>query len=303
MAPKLILSTDPVPARAIILDTETTGFTPKGGHRIVELAAHEMIAGKLTGLSFHRYLNPGRTVPPEAHSVHGLTNTFLKGKPRFRDIAPEFLDFLGDANTPIIAHNASFDQRFIEAEMGWAKAVFRHSFLCSMKLARALPLPTENVKLETLAAHIGYRWEGRGAHSALEDTKALATVLTDLLWPLEAETARNAPAKAARTSAPAKPAAPAPKAAAVALPDGFVPLTAAADARICRYDELSTEGVLFGRGKRWDQGEVNRLIARFIADKAPIETLVAEHGRTPAAIFLKLEGLGVIAPDHPYARH
>lgn len=288
--------------RHIVLDTETTGFTPKGGHRIVELGAVEIIDGKITGNTFHSYFDPKRDVPVRASDVHGLTNAFLKGKPLFRDVLPDLAEFLGGPETPVWAHSAPFDARFVEAEFGWAKVPFGHSFECSLKLAKKLPLKTPNAKLETLAPLVGYHWEGRGAHSALEDSKALAKVLIDLIWPMACETPGKAP-KVAKAKGAAKKTTPvAPAAASIELPTGFAPLTAADDARIRRYDEIETNGRLFARGVRWTADEARALVDRFLKEKACFDSLVAAHGRTPAALMLKLEGLGVVAENHPYAR-
>lgn len=310
------LSTTPVPERAIVLDTETTGFTPKQGHRIVEIAAHELERGVMTGNSFHCYLNPGCHVPAQAVQVHGLDDRFLRDKPRFADVVGDMLAFLGDESTPVWAHNSAFDRRFIEAELAAAGHHLAHQMPCSMKLARQLPTETPDCKLETLAARIGYRWEGRGAHSALEDTKALAAVLTGLLWPLEARKAAEqdaptgpGPVKVAKSGdVPAK-AAPARASLAraadpvrIELPEGFIPLAADLDPRIRRYDELDLDGRLFARGQRWTMPEVQRLVTRFLSDRADIDTLISEHGRSPGALLLKLEGLGIVAPDHPYTR-
>lgn len=301
---KMLLDAIPM-GRHIVLDTETTGFTPKGGHRIVELGAVEIIDGQITGNTFHSYFDPKREVPVHASDVHGLTNDFLRGKPRFREVLPELNDFLGDPDTPVWAHSAPFDARFVEAEYEWAKAPFGHRFECSLKLAKKLPIGAPNSKLETLAPLVGYNWSGRGAHSALEDSKALAQVLIDLIWPLACKT----PGKARKSSKPAKAVSPAESAAAAApaavqieLPDGFAPLTADKDARIRRYDEIETTGRLFARGVRWTADEARALVERFLKERADFDSLVAAHGRTPAALMLKLEGLGVVAGDHPYAR-
>jgi DNA polymerase III subunit epsilon len=308
---KTILEAMPA-GRHIVLDTETTGFTPKGGHRIVEIAAVEIIDGRLTGRSFHRYCNPGRHVPKVASDVHGLTDAFLADKPRFRQILPELVAFLGAPDAPIWAHSAPFDKRFVEAEFAWANTECSHRFECSMKLAKKLPLGLPNAKLETLAAAAKYQWKGRGAHSAIEDTYALASVLTDLLWPTAVTTPVKSAAKSAKpakrkTSSKASISkAREPKTAvapvAVALPEGFVPLRPAEDARICRHDGIVTEGRLFARGIRWTQDEAQSLVDRFLKEGADFDRLVSLHGRTPAALMLKLEGLGVIAGDHPYAR-
>jgi len=304
MSKKLILSTTPVPPRAIVLDTETTGFTPKQGHKIVELAAIELINGRPSGARFHAYINPMRHVPAVASNVHGLTNSFLRDKPIFASIAQDFFEFLGPVETPLWAHSASFDQRFIEAEMEEVGLPISHSFSCSLKLARAVPHGAAGGnKLEHLAAHIDYKWGTKGAHSAIEDTLALATVLSDLLWPLEAKTAAETPATKAKSKPAKKDKAPTPQVAeSIQLPDDFKPLCEVSDDRVRRYDDLVVNGRIFARGKRWSPAEAANLAQRFVNDNATIDTLVSEHGRTPAALLLKLEGLGIVAPGHPYAR-
>jgi DNA polymerase III subunit epsilon len=101
--------------REIVIDTETTGLDPLGGHRIVEIGAVELINHCLTGHVFHSYVNPERVVPADAIAVHGLTDAFLADKPLFAAVADEFLAFVGDA--PLVAHNAGFDIAFLNAEL------------------------------------------------------------------------------------------------------------------------------------------------------------------------------------------
>ncbi len=101
--------------REIVFDTETTGLDPYQGHRLIEVGCIEMVNRFPTGQTFHRYLNPQRDVPAEAFAVHGLSLEFLKDKSLFADIAAAFMDFIGDA--PLVAHNASFDLGFLNAEL------------------------------------------------------------------------------------------------------------------------------------------------------------------------------------------
>ncbi len=101
--------------REIILDTETTGLDPADGHRIVEIGCVELLNAIPTGDTFHVYLDPERDMPEEAFRVHGLSSEFLAGKPVFAKIAEDFLKFTSDAK--IIAHNAEFDVRFLNAEL------------------------------------------------------------------------------------------------------------------------------------------------------------------------------------------
>lgn len=96
--------------RQIMLDTETTGLDPAEGHRIIEIGCVELVNRRLTGNTYHQYLNPGREIDAAAIEVHGLTNEFLADKPRFADIAPDFLDFVRGAE--LVIHNAPFDVGF-----------------------------------------------------------------------------------------------------------------------------------------------------------------------------------------------
>ena len=102
--------------REIILDTETTGLDAKGGDRLIELGCVELVNRIPSGREFHAFINPeGREVHPDAEAVHGLSAAFLVDKPRFADIAGQFLDFIADA--PLVIHNAAFDVGFINAEL------------------------------------------------------------------------------------------------------------------------------------------------------------------------------------------
>ena len=99
--------------REIVLDTETTGFDPDQGDRIVEIGAIELFNHLPTGRTFHKYLNPERAMPADAFAVHGLGDDFLRDKPLFKSLAQEFLDFIADAT--LVIHNASFDMKFLNA--------------------------------------------------------------------------------------------------------------------------------------------------------------------------------------------
>lgn len=290
---------EPHLGRALALDTETTGLSPKCGDKIAELAAMELIDGQPTGNSFHTYINPGIPMPYEAEAVHGLSDAFLADKPYFEDIASDFMSFVGDTETIIWAHNAPFDARFVNAELEMIGMETLDGFSCSLKLARAIYGKGDR-KLQTLAQMAGVRFDGRGAHSALADTKVLSAVLTTLLWPAEAKLALNPAAaqpRAARTPKAAPRAAPR-----ITLPEGFAPLTPRDDARICRYDDRDINHLITARGKRWTEDEEAGLVEAFLQKQSEVIDLVETHGRTPAALFMKLEALGVIAQDHPYAR-
>ena len=101
--------------REIVMDTETTGFEPKEGHRIVEIGGVELVNHVATGRVYHQYINPERDMPEDAFRVHGLGNDFLRDKPVFAAIAGEFVAFVGDAK--LVIHNAEFDMKFINAEL------------------------------------------------------------------------------------------------------------------------------------------------------------------------------------------
>ena len=102
--------------REIVLDTETTGFEPSEGHRIVEIGAVELLNHMPTGNTYHQYINPQRDVPQEAFQVHGLGNDFLRDFPVFADIADAFLSFVSGAK--LVIHNAAFDMKFLKAALG-----------------------------------------------------------------------------------------------------------------------------------------------------------------------------------------
>ena len=101
--------------RQVVLDTETTGLSPSEGHRVIEIGAVELLNRRLTGQHFHHYLQPDRKIDPGAEEVHGISNEFLTDKPRFGDVAAEFLDFIAGAE--LVIHNASFDVGFLNAEL------------------------------------------------------------------------------------------------------------------------------------------------------------------------------------------
>ncbi|MEM0910015.1 MAG: exonuclease domain-containing protein, partial [Pseudomonadota bacterium] len=100
--------------RQIVLDTETTGIHPSEGHRIIEIGCVELVDRKLTGNTYHQYLNPDRVVEEEAIKVHGITNEFLQDKPKFNSVAEDFIDFIRDAE--LVIHNAPFDVGFMDHE-------------------------------------------------------------------------------------------------------------------------------------------------------------------------------------------
>lgn len=163
--------------RQIILDTETTGLEPREGHRIVEVGGVELINRKLTGRHLHLYLNPDRDSDPEALAVHGLTTAFLSQHPRFKDVAQEILDFVQGAE--VIIHNASFDTRFLDAELNRiGKKPFAHycgSITDSLLVAREMH-PGKRNSLDSLCERYGISNAHRTLHGALLDSELLADV-------------------------------------------------------------------------------------------------------------------------------
>ncbi len=167
--------------REIVLDTETTGFEPAEGHRIVEIGAIELYHHMPTGRTFHHYMNPERAMPIEAFQVHGLGDDFLRDKPRFADIAAAFLDFLG-ADSRLVIHNASFDMKFLNAELGWANLplIATERALDTVALARRR-FPGAPASLDALCRRFGIDNSAREKHGALLDSELLAEVYLELI--------------------------------------------------------------------------------------------------------------------------
>lgn len=163
--------------RQIILDTETTGLDPKLGHRIIEVAAVEIVDRRLTGNHFHRYVNPGRSSDEAALEVHGLTDEFLRDKPRFADIAKDLLEFV--AGTELIIHNAAFDCAFLDTELALADlkpiAKYCPQILDTLQLARELH-PGKRNNLDALSERYMIDNSHRTLHGALLDANLLAEV-------------------------------------------------------------------------------------------------------------------------------
>lgn len=166
--------------RQIILDTETTGLSPKQGDRVIEIACLEMIDGVLTGEKFHTYLQPYRFVSPGAFRVHGITDEFLADKPRFKDIQYDFEHFLQDSQ--IIAHNASFDIGFLSHEFALVLLdgnIFPDVF-CTKLYAQKLFGMGGN-SLDQLCDRFCIDREKRELHSAMLDCELLFQVYNHLI--------------------------------------------------------------------------------------------------------------------------
>ena len=166
--------------REIVLDTETTGLDPDSGDRLVEIGAVELVNHMPTGRTFHVYVNPQRDVPQEAVDVHGLTAQFLADKPVFAAIAAEFAAFIGDAR--LVIHNAAFDMKFLNAELGWAgqPTVPWARAVDTLDLARRR-FPGAQNTLDALCRRFGVDNSVREKHGALLDSELLAEVYLELM--------------------------------------------------------------------------------------------------------------------------
>jgi len=166
--------------REIVLDTETTGFEPSEGHRIVEIGAVELFNHMPTGNTYHQYINPQRDMPQEAFQVHGLGNDFLRDYPVFADIADAFLAFVTGAR--LVIHNAAFDMKFLNAELGWAKRPLLpdNVALDTLTIARR-KFPGSPASLDALCRRFGVDNSSREKHGALLDSEILAEVYLELI--------------------------------------------------------------------------------------------------------------------------
>jgi DNA polymerase-3 subunit epsilon len=166
--------------REIVLDTETTGFEPTEGHRIVEIGAVELFNHMPTGRTFHQYINPLRPMPKEAFEVHGLGDDFLRDKPVFKAVGQAFLDFIEDSR--LVIHNAAFDMKFLNAELGWAglPALPAERALDTLLIARKR-FPGSPASLDALCRRFGVDNSSREKHGALLDSEILAEVYLELV--------------------------------------------------------------------------------------------------------------------------
>lgn len=166
--------------RSILFDTETTGLDPATGDRVIEIAALELIGDLPTGNAFHVLVDPERDIPEEATRVHGFTLADLEGKPKFADVANDFLAFIGDDE--LIAHNARFDFGFLNAELKRAG----HKPLDLARMVDTLDMARERFpgmpnSLDALCRRFGVDLSARTTHNALLDCKLLADVYVELM--------------------------------------------------------------------------------------------------------------------------
>lgn len=186
-------------ARQIVLDTETTGISPKNGHRIIEIGCIELINREFTGSVYHQYINPQREIDPGAQKVHGITNEFLADKPRFADIATDFFNYI--KGSELIIHNAPFDVGFIDHEFKLLrKKLGNVASICdvldTLVLARKKH-PGQRNNLDALCKRYEVDNTNREYHGALLDSELLAKVYLMMtggqtsLFAEEEETASN----------------------------------------------------------------------------------------------------------------
>jgi len=206
--------------REIVLDTETTGLDPNNGDRVVEIACLELLHHIPTGRTYREYINPERDMPEEAARIHGLTSDFLSDKPVFSQVAGGFLDFI--AGDTLVIHNASFDIKFLNAEL-------KREGLATIPMSRALDtvalardrFPGAQVSLDALCRRFEIDNSARTFHGALLDCELLAEVYLELRggrqpgFALENAAAAAAAAKARsaapRPQRPARPHVPTPE--------------------------------------------------------------------------------------------
>lgn len=166
--------------REIVLDTETTGFDPQSGDRIVEIGAVELMGHVATGKTYHQYINPERGMPDEAFQVHGLGDDFLCDKPKFAQVGQAFLDFIGTSK--LIIHNAAFDIKFLNAELKWMNLplIPWEQALDTLAIARK-KFPGSPASLDALCRRFNIDNGSRTLHGALLDSEILAEVYLELI--------------------------------------------------------------------------------------------------------------------------
>ena len=191
--------------REIVFDTETTGLSPLNGDRMVEIGCVELVNRVETGRTFHAYFNPGRAMPSEAEAVHGLSTVFLSDKPAFHDLCEDLIEFIGDS--PLVAHNASFDFGFLNHELGHCgrPLICMTRMRCTLVLARQRH-PGAKHSLDALCTRFGVDRSLRVKHGALIDAQLLAQVYVELMGgrqiglSLASEAASAAPVAASATA-------------------------------------------------------------------------------------------------------
>ncbi|MBL0948110.1 DNA polymerase III subunit epsilon [Brevundimonas sp.] len=166
-------------AREIVLDTETTGFDPRTGDRMIEVGCIEIDDLLPTGRTFHRLINPERDIPAGAIAVHGITNDKVRDAPKFAEIAVDLLEFIGDA--PVIAHNASFDRAFLNHELGLCGQLLIEEvrWIDTLQMAQ-MRFPGMANSLDALCRRFKISLTERSLHGALIDARLLSDVYLEL---------------------------------------------------------------------------------------------------------------------------
>lgn len=165
--------------REIVLDTETTGLDPFKGHRVVEIGCVELVNCLPTGREFHCYLNPERAMAPEAFAVHGLSTEFLAQFQTFSQRVDEFLEFIKGGR--LVIHNASFDLKFLNAELSWLGLESLSNPVVDTLLVARKKFPGSPANLDALCRRFGVDHKSRDKHGALLDAQLLAQVYLELL--------------------------------------------------------------------------------------------------------------------------
>lgn len=171
-------------SREIVLDTETTGLDIDSGHRIIEIGCVELINKVRSGVVFHEYINPCRDVPYHSTKIHGITDEMLKDKPVFEEIAQKFIDFISDST--LVIHNAGFDVKFINMELG----KLNHNFISSSRVVDTLSMARRKfmgspASLDALCKRFNISLESREVHGALVDAELLAKVYVEMTGGLQ----------------------------------------------------------------------------------------------------------------------
>lgn len=165
--------------RLVVLDTETTGFSPEGGDRIIEIGCVEILNSKVTDAFWHSHINPERYIPASATKIHGITDDMVQKKPTFEKIADEFLEFIGDAT--LVIHNAAFDMRFINHHLAMIKRnkLSMERVIDTLLIAKKKFLGS-SATLNSLCRRFNIDLRGREYHGALIDARLLARVYIEM---------------------------------------------------------------------------------------------------------------------------
>lgn len=162
----------------VVFDTETSGLSPKTGHRIIEIGAVAMNGAEITG-EFQSLIDADCEISWQATNVHGITNQMLVGAPSAWQVFSDFRDFISDAT--LVAHNAQFDMRFLEFEFADLGFSLINPSQCTLRLSRKLWPQLENHKLGTVARHVGAGFDGLQQHRALDDARVTAEIWRQMI--------------------------------------------------------------------------------------------------------------------------